>query len=73
VHAGIEYSFRDLVAVRAGYSDIKQLTLGAGIRLSKLVIDYSFAKFDAADQLGNSHRVSIIFTLEGERFQRMPE
>jgi hypothetical protein len=73
VHAGLEYSFQDLVAVRAGYSDIKQLTLGAGLRLSKLVIDYSFAKFDATEQLGNSHRVSIIFTLEGEQFQRMPE
>ena len=51
VHAGLEYEFRNLVAVRVGYNDVRQLTLGAGIRLPKLAVDYSFAKFDQTDQL----------------------
>jgi hypothetical protein len=70
VHAGLEYGFKDLFAVRAGYNDVKQLTLGAGIKLPKLNIDYSFAKFDRDDQLGNTHRISVMFTLEEEKFRR---
>ena len=70
VHAGLEYGFKDLFAVRVGYNDVKQLTLGAGIKLPKLNIDYSFAKFDKDDQLGNTHRISVMFTLEEEKFKR---
>jgi hypothetical protein len=70
LHAGLEYRFRGVAALRVGYSDVKQLTLGAGIHLPKLSVDYSFAKFDAADQLGNTHRISLMFTLETEQFRR---
>lgn len=70
MHAGIEYSFRDMFAIRTGYNDIGNLTLGAGIKLPKLNIDYSFAKFDGDADLGNTHRISLIFTLEEEKFQR---
>ena len=70
MHAGLEYGFKDLFAVRVGYNDVKQLTLGAGIKLPKLNIDYSFAKFDNNDQLGNTHRISVMFTLETEQFKR---
>jgi len=70
VHAGLEYGFKDLFAVRVGYNDVKQITLGAGVKLPKLNIDYSFAKFDKDDQLGNIHRISVMFTLEEERFKR---
>jgi len=73
MHAGLEYGFKDLFAVRVGYNDVKQLTLGAGIKLPKLNIDYSFAKFDASDQLGNTHRVSVMYTLESEKFRRKAE
>jgi hypothetical protein len=69
-HAGIEYGFKNLFAVRFGYNDVKQFTVGAGIKLPKLNIDYSFAKFDGNDQLGNTHRISVTFTLEDEKFQR---
>ena len=67
---GIEFDYHKLVAVRAGYNDIGNLTLGAGIHLRKLDIDYSFAKFDAADQLGNTHRISLRLTLEEEKYRR---
>jgi hypothetical protein len=70
MHAGLEYGFKDLFAVRVGYNDVKQLTLGAGVKLPKLNIDYSFAKFDNNDQLGNTHRISVMFTLEDEKFKR---
>ncbi len=73
MHAGVEYGFKDLFAVRVGYNDVKQLTLGAGIKLPKLNIDYAFAKFDKDDQLGNTHRLSVIFTLEEDRFKRKSE
>jgi hypothetical protein len=70
LHAGLEYQFRNLIALRVGYSDIKQLTLGAGVHLPKLNIDYSFMKFDQTDQLGNTHRISLMFTLETSRYKR---
>jgi hypothetical protein len=70
MHGGLEYGFKDLFAIRVGYNDVKQLTLGAGIKLPKLNIDYSFAKFDNSDQLGNTHRISVMFTLDDEKFKR---
>ncbi len=73
LHTGLEYQFKNLVALRVGYSDVKQLTMGAGVRLPKLNIDYSFAKFDATNQLGNTHRISLMFTLESEQFRRIGE
>ena len=71
--AGIEFDYKNTVAVRAGYNDIGNLTLGAGIHLRKLDIDYSFAKFDAADQPGNTHRISIRLTLQEEKYRRGAE
>ena len=73
LHSGLEYQFKNLIALRLGYSDVKQLTMGAGVRLPKLNIDYSFAKFDATNQLGNTHRISLMFTLEAEQFKRVGE
>lgn len=70
MHTGIEYVFKDLVALRVGYNEVKQLTLGAGIKLPKLNIDYSFVKFDGTGDLGNTHRISLMITLEEERFKR---
>lgn len=70
IHAGIEYAFKDVVAIRTGVNDLGNLTLGAGVKLPKINIDYSFAKFDGLEELGNSHIVSLVFTLEEEKFQR---
>ena len=72
--AGLEYEFKNLIAVRAGYSDTKSLTFGAGVHLPKLNVDYSFAKFDGADQIGeNTHRISLRLTLEEKQFLRSPK
>ncbi|GMU95242.1 MULTISPECIES: PorV/PorQ family protein [Ignavibacterium] len=72
MHAGLEYTFRNLVYIRGGYNDVKQFTVGAGVKLPKLNIDYSFARFSESeiDRLPDSHRISIMLTLEEPRFLR---
>lgn len=70
VHAGIEYTFKDVASIRTGYNDLGNFTLGAGVTLPKINIDYSFSKFDGLEELGNSHVLSLTFTLEEEKFQR---
>ena len=70
MHAGLEYSYKNLFSVRTGYNELGNLTLGAGVKFPKIDIDYSFSKFDGLEELGNSHILSLIFTLEEEKFQR---
>lgn len=72
VKGGFEYNFQNIFAVRAGYNDLNQFTVGAGIKLPKLNIDYSFARFNesSATRFDDSHRISLILTLEEPRFLR---
>lgn len=69
-HSGVEFSYQNVIAVRTGYSDIGSFTVGAGIHLPKFDIDYSFSKFNGEDQLDNTHRISLTFTLEAPQFMR---
>lgn len=69
-HGGIEYSYDNLISLRFGYNDVKQFTFGAGIVLPKLNIDYSFVKFDRQGELGNTHRISLMLTLQEPKYQR---
>lgn len=71
-HVGLEYTFKTLFSIRGGYNDVKQFTIGAGVKLPKLNIDYSFARFSYAelDRLPDTHRISLILTLEEARFMR---
>jgi len=70
--AGLEINIENLVYLRGGYTDVKQVTIGAGVKLPKLNIDYSFARFSASeiDRLPDSHRISLILTLEEPKFLR---
>ena len=72
MHAGFEYNFKNVVSVRAGYNDVKQFTVGAGVKLPKLNIDYSFARFSESeiDRLPDTHRISLMLTLEEPKFLR---
>jgi hypothetical protein len=72
MHAGLEVNIENIVFVRGGYNDVKQFTVGAGVKLPKLNIDYSFARFNEAeiDRLPDSHRISLILTLEEPKFLR---
>ncbi|HTP13690.1 MAG TPA: PorV/PorQ family protein [Bacteroidota bacterium] len=69
-HFGVEFDYKQLIALRAGYSDVKQLTLGAGIHFRKLDIDYSFARLGQENDLGDTHRISLRFVFHDERFAR---
>jgi hypothetical protein len=71
-HVGTEFLYRDVVAFRLGYNDVKQWSLGAGVHLPKLNIDYSYAQFsNTGDGLGQTHRISLMFTLEADEFKRV--
>ena len=72
MHAGLEWNIENLVYIRGGYNDVKQFTVGAGVKLPKLNIDYSFARFNQSelDRLPDSHRISIMLTLEEPKFLR---
>ncbi|MFA7227772.1 MAG: PorV/PorQ family protein [Melioribacteraceae bacterium] len=72
LHAGFEYKFKNILAVRAGYNDVKQFTVGAGIFLPKLQVDYSFARFSQSEseRLPDTHRISLILTLEQPKHLR---
>ncbi len=71
-HFGIEAAYNKIFSVRGGYNDVKQFTIGAGVKLPKLNIDYSFARFSGAadENLPVSHRISLILTLEEPRYSR---
>ena len=74
--AGLEYGYKDVVFGRVGYTELEELTLGAGVQLPKLAIDYSFTgESTDLDGIGPSHRVSLRLTLEEDRFARpgLPE
>jgi hypothetical protein len=68
--AGLEFDYKNTVALRVGYTDIKQMSVGAGLHLRMLDVDYSFAKFAADESLGNTHRISIRFMLQSDQFGR---
>jgi hypothetical protein len=71
----LEYQFKKLFAIRAGYNEVKQFTVGAGLFLPKLQIDYSFARFSQSEteRLPDTHRISLMLTLEEPRFFRNSE
>ena len=72
-HMGLEFDYKNTVALRIGYNDVKQLTLGAGLHLRKLDIDYSFARFSEENDLGDTHRISLRMILHEARFARTTE
>ncbi|GJQ62958.1 MAG: hypothetical protein SCALA702_20110 [Melioribacteraceae bacterium] len=71
-HFGLEYNFQDIIAIRGGYNDVNQFTMGAGVKLPKLNIDYSFMRMNSGEleRLPDSHRISLVLTLEEPRFLR---
>ncbi|PID62543.1 MAG: hypothetical protein CR986_01290 [Ignavibacteriae bacterium] len=69
---GLEYNFKDVISIRGGYNDVKQFTVGAGIKLPKLNIDYTYATFNGtnAETLPDTHRISLILTIEEPKYLR---
>lgn len=69
---GTEYSFRDVIALRAGVNRIGSdgrggtdvvPTVGAGLHLSRFTVDYGFGDFAGMpSELGYSHRIAASIT-----------
>jgi hypothetical protein len=61
-HIGIEYSFNDLIFLRGGYKfnhDEENLTLGFGVSMFRLRMDYAYNDF--GEYLSNVHRFTLGF------------
>lgn len=77
---GVEYDFKELVALRAGLTDVLRPedgdwdvspTIGAGLHLRHLSFDYGFGDFAGlASDLGFSHRLSARLTLARSKWER---
>ncbi len=77
---GAEFTYRTVLAFRAGlnrvaYSEAHGLDLtpsvGTGIRLRQVALDYGFGDFAGlVSELGFSHRISLTLTLEQPGLQR---
>ena len=78
--AGAEYSFRQVIAIRAGINRLASSdqygldlvpSVGAGLRLRALSVDYGFGDFGGfASELGYTHRISVQFRLQRSGFRR---
>lgn len=72
-HAGVESTYKNRLSLRAGLTDVTtdpdksvyiSPTLGAGLHLRAVFVDYGFANFGgAASVLGVTHRISLRVTL----------
>lgn len=78
---GSEFSYKGVVAFRAGLSRIQpggagagvqySPVLGAGLNLKQITLDYGFGDFAGiTSDLGQTHRVSARLTLQQPRFAR---
>lgn len=76
---GAEFEYRGVAALRAGLSQLLvgegvtsvAPSVGAGLTLRQLQVDYSFGDFAGATaDLGFSHRISLRLRLEQPRLQR---
>jgi len=64
LHAGIEYEYNDLVALRFGYRngwDNQNISAGFGAKVRNFRIDYAYVPFYS--DLGDTHRLSLGFAL----------
>jgi len=64
---GWEYQYGDLMALRLGSAEVGQFTAGLGMHFPKLHVDYAFLQHE---DLGNTHRISFLLTLEEPKFLR---
>jgi tetratricopeptide (TPR) repeat protein len=70
IHAGTEYTFRDMGTIRVGY-DQNAPVFGAGITYKIMNIDYSFGNLSTDGYFGASHRFSLTFNLGKSRDEKI--
>ncbi len=59
--SGLEYSFRNILFIRAGRDEIQRLNFGLGIVIPHIRFDYAYTLYD--EELGNSHRIGLLIQL----------
>lgn len=59
--AGIEFVLQGNLALRVGRNSTEDFTAGLGVSLGKARIEYGFTPSSAQNELGNSHRVGLIW------------
>ncbi len=68
---GLEYAYDESLFARIGYTDLEQITFGAGVRLPKLDIDYALTtEGTELEGFGATHRVSLQLTLVEDDLRR---
>ena len=77
---GVEYVYKDVVALRGGVSRVLVSddlgldltpTIGAGLKLNQITIDYGFGDFaGVSSDLGFSHRIAARLVLQQPRLER---
>jgi hypothetical protein len=80
---GTEFNLKNVVALRAGINRVTRSdrygtdftpSVGAGLRLKQVAVDYGFGDFGGlASDLGYSHRISVQLTLERPGKGRLDE
>lgn len=79
---GTEFTYRNLISLRAGVNQVMhseafglELTpsVGAGLHLKQVAIDYGFGDFAGMSELGYSHRISLQVSIESASLQRTEE
>ncbi len=69
-HTGLEYCYRETLSIRTGIDELGRLTLGTGLKLSELHLDYSYSGEELSTDTGESHRISLHLNLKLEKFKR---
>lgn len=79
-HVGVELGYHDLVFLRTGVTDFHMdedgshyvsPTLGAGLKVGSIFIDYGFSSFAGiSSDLGFTHRISLKVSLDSDVFSR---
>lgn len=78
---GTEFNFKNVISLRAGLGNVQrsddlglQVTpsVGTGIKFKQIALDYGFGDFSGTtSELGMSHRISLMLTLEQPRMRRV--
>ena len=70
LHEGIEYAYKNVFALRAGYNEMNMWSAGAGIAFSKFHVDYAYLSMSGQDGLGPTHRISFSILLDQPKWKR---
>jgi|Deesub1362A_J573_1020465.scaffolds.fasta_scaffold03548_5 hypothetical protein len=61
INTGFEAKIRDIFFLRAGYSSLKSISIGIGIWLKNIKVDYAFVPF--LNLYENTHKISLNISL----------